>query len=73
MTMTFTPEQDQYLQLMQTRAYYQGLREGVELYAVWRNGEQLVGSTGTTLKQAVAKIDAEELETLRRYSTRSTL
>ena len=73
MTITFTPEQDQYLQLMQTRAYYQGLRDGVELYAVWRNGEQWVGSTGRTLKEAVAKIDAEESETLRRYSTNSTL
>ena len=31
MTVTFTPEQDQYLQLAQTRAYYEGLRSSQQL------------------------------------------
>lgn len=65
--MTFTPEQDQYLQLQQTRAYYQGLREGVELFAWWRDGTQYVGTTGLTLKQAIAKIDQDEHNTLSKF------
>lgn len=65
--MTFTPEQDQYLQLQRTRAYYQGLREGVELFAWWRDGTQYVGTAGLTLKQAIAKIDQDEHNTLSKF------
>ncbi len=68
MTLRFTPEQDQYLQLAQTRAYYQGLREGVERFAWWRNGTQYVGTTGRTLKQALADIDQQETDTLMKYT-----
>ena len=64
---TFTPEQEQFMQLAQTRAYHQGLREGVELYAHWRDGEQYVGTTGRTLKQALDTIDQEEADILARY------
>ena len=64
--MTFTPEQDQYLQLQQTRAYYQGMRDGVERFAWWRDGIQYVGTTGRTLKEAIADIDREEQNTFQR-------
>ena len=63
----FTPEQDQYLQLAQTRAYYKGLREGVSNYAYWRDGVQYVGTTGRTLKEAIGDIDREEKDLLKRY------
>ena len=63
----FTPEQDQYLQLAQTRAFYQGMREAVRNYAWWRDGVQYVGSTGTTLKQAIDDIDQMESEIIERF------
>jgi hypothetical protein len=69
MTITFTPEQDQYLQLAQTRAYYKGLREGVERFAWWRDGVQYVGTTGCTLKEALDAIDQQEKELLAKYSS----
>jgi len=64
---SFTPEQDQYLQLAQSRAYYQGIREGVERYAHWRDGTQYVGTTGRTLSEAIAAIDQEEHDLLEHY------
>lgn len=69
MTVTFTPEQDQYLQVAQTRAYYQGLREGVERFAWWRDGVQYVGTTGRTLKEALDAINQQEKELLAKYSS----
>jgi hypothetical protein len=69
MTITFTPEQDQYLQLAQTRAYYKGLREGVERFAWWLDGVQYVGTTGRTLKEALDAINQQEKELLARYSS----
>lgn len=66
--MIFTPEQDQYLQLAQTRAYYQGLREGVSLFAHWRDGVQYVGTTGKTLKQALNDIESAEQDVLTKYN-----
>lgn len=42
------------------KAYYSGIREGIEQYAHWRDGVQYVGTCGTTLKQALARINAEE-------------
>jgi hypothetical protein len=65
--MIFTPEQDQYLQLAQTRAYYQGMRDGVTDYAYWRDGVQYVGTSGRTLKEALADIDLLEKNLLARY------
>jgi hypothetical protein len=67
MKITFTPEQDQYLQLQMTRAYHQGLREGVKLYAHWRDGVQYVGTTGRTLKEALNTVDEEEQRILETY------
>jgi hypothetical protein len=65
--MIFTLEQDQYLQLAQTRAYYQGMRDGVTDYAYWRDGVQYVGTSGRTLKEALADIDLLEKNLLARY------
>lgn len=64
---TFTAEQEQFLLLGQSTAYYRGLREGVERYAHWRDGTQYVGTTGRTLKQALADINQEEANILARF------
>lgn len=63
----FSPEQDQYLQLAQSRAYYQGIREGVERYAHWSNGTLYVGTIGLTFREAMAAIDQEEQKLLEQY------
>ena len=63
----FTPEQDQYLQIAQTRAYYKGMREGINRYAHWKDGVQYVGTTGRTLHQAIAELQQEEVELIERY------
>lgn len=60
MIQSFTPEQDQYLQLSQSMSYYAGLREGVAMYAHWKDGVQYVGTTGKTLGAALAEIKADE-------------
>jgi predicted heme/steroid binding protein len=65
---TFTPEQEQFMQLAQSRAYYQGRREGVSLYAHWRDGVQYVGTTGRTLKEALEYIDQDEAKVMARYN-----
>lgn len=41
------------------KAYYEGVKEGLWKYAHWQDGVQYVGTMGTTLKEAVAKVDAE--------------
>lgn len=63
----FSPEQDQYLQLAQTRAYYQGLRDGLKRFAWWRDGTQYVGTTGRTLQDAIEMVDQEEQGLLAKY------
>ena len=70
---SFTPEQEQYLQLAQSRAYYQGRREGVSLYAHWKDGVQYVGTTGRTLKEALDYIDQDEAKVMARYQTLKAL
>ena len=42
------------------KAYYNGIREGIGQFAYWKDGEQFVGTCGTTLKCALKRIDAEE-------------
>ena len=64
---TFTPEQEQYLQLSMSRAYYQGRRDGTSLYAHWQDGVQYVGTTGRTLKEALSYIDQDEAKVMARY------
>ena len=41
-------------------AFYDGMREGVALYAHWRDGTQYVGTTGKTLAKALTEIAEEE-------------
>ena len=42
------------------KAYYNGIREGIQQYAHWKDGVQYVGTCGTTLKDALKRIDSEE-------------
>lgn len=44
------------------RMYKAGVQEGVTRYAHWENGEQYVGTCGTSLREALDQIDAEPLE-----------
>ena len=48
-------------------AYFEGVREGVRRFAHWKDGEQYVGTCGTTLTQALAEVDElEQKEVARR-------
>ncbi len=44
--------------------YYDGIVEGVRMYAHWKSGEQFVGTTGKTLKQALKEIEEERQQAL---------
>lgn len=46
------------------KAYYNGIREGIEQYAYWKDGVQYVGTCGRTLKEALKDVDAEEKRAL---------
>ena len=39
---------------------YEGMRQGIRLYAWWKDGIQYVGATGTTLLKAIDEIDKLE-------------
>lgn len=39
--------------------FIKGLKEGITLYAWWKDGTQYVGSCGTTLKKALEDVDKE--------------
>jgi hypothetical protein len=69
MSVVLTPEQEQYVQLQMTSAYYQGLREGIEMYAHWKDGVQYVGTTGKTLKVALALVHQEQQDTLAKFDS----
>lgn len=47
---------EQVLELMKA-SYEKGFYNGVSAYAWWKDGEQRVGTTGNTLKQALKKIE----------------
>lgn len=57
---TFDPIQDQYLQLQAVKAYYTGIKDGLGMYAWWRDGTQYVGTCGKTLAEALADVDRME-------------
>ena len=42
-----------------TKAYYEGLKEGIWRFAWMKDGVYYVGTTGKTLKEALAEVDAE--------------
>lgn len=68
-----TPEDDQYMLLAQSKAYYLGLREGLKMYAHWKDGVQYVGTTGKTLKEAIQEINNTEAQVLAKFSTLKTI
>lgn len=67
MSIILTPEQEQYMQLQMTRAYHEGMRDGVHMYAHWRDGVQYVGTTGRTLQEALDSINLCEEELVAKY------
>ena len=46
------------------KQFYAGVREGMHRWAWRKDGEQFVGSCGTTLKGALAALDTEEQQAL---------
>lgn len=65
---SFTSEQEQYLQLAQSHAYHEGMRDGIHRYAHWRDGVQYVGTTGRTLKEALDDVNQAEADLMDRYN-----
>lgn len=59
-----TPELTEQVKIIQARAYFEGLRDGVSQYAHWKEGVQYVGSTGKTLASALSDIDLAEKKEL---------
>ena len=47
--------------------YYSGMREGLRLYAWWKDSEQYVGTCGTKLKEAISEVFVQEAKELERY------
>lgn len=43
----------------QAATYFAGVADGVRMFAWWRDGTQLAGTTGTTLAEAIDQLDAE--------------
>lgn len=43
-------------------AFVEGLKAGVRMYAWWKDGTQYVGTCGTTLKEALSRIDEKYAE-----------
>lgn len=48
----------------QLRAYFTGVKDGIWKYAWMKDGVYYVGTTGKTLKEAYAEIDAELMKEL---------
>jgi len=42
-----------------TRDHFEGLIDGIKMYAWWKDGTQYVGTTGTTLKEAIKRLEDE--------------
>lgn len=45
-------------------AFYDGLIEGVHMYAWWKDGVQYVGTTGKTYRQALAELEEKKARAL---------
>ena len=52
----------------ETRAYYQGVLEGLWRYAWMKDGTYYVGTTGKTLKSAQAMVEQELEKELAKFS-----
>jgi len=44
-------------------AYKQGVKEGITMYAWWKDGKQEVGTTGKSLRTALDEVDNELIGT----------
>jgi len=51
--------------------FYDGISEGIAMYAHWKDGVQYVGTTGKTLKQAHADIATERERAIKRENNES--
>ena len=61
MTVRLTPKQEAERRI---KEFHKGRREGVKLYAWWKDSIQYVGTTGTTLVEALGEINKDEKEEL---------
>lgn len=43
-------------------AFWQGARQGLRLYAWWKDGVEYIGTRGTTLRQALKDVEDAERE-----------
>ena len=50
------------------KAYYQGKKHGVWLFAWWKDGVQYVGTCGTTYVSAIAALVRLENEAMQTFS-----
>ena len=47
---------------LELKLFREGMKAGVWLFAHWKDGRQLVGTGGTTLKEAWTKVDNGEYD-----------
>lgn len=59
--------------LLLAKAYHEGIREGLRMYAQWRDGTEYVGTCGKTLKQAIAEIDKQEADIVAGFENERSL
>jgi hypothetical protein len=51
---------DTTLRIEKLKMYYSGLKDGIQMYAHWKDGTQYVGTTGKTLRDAIIALNKEE-------------
>lgn len=49
------------------KCHYEGMRKGIYAYAWMRDGTYYVGTTGRTLKEAMADVDQQEKNALEQH------
>jgi hypothetical protein len=57
----------QKITLTEINAYYDGIREGVYMYAHMKDGTYYVGTTGRTLKEAYVEIENERIRVMEKH------
>lgn len=65
--MSLSIEQQKIVDAEMWRMFFKGMRQGVTLYAHWRDGVQYVGTTGKTLNEAIESINKDEKEILAKH------
>jgi hypothetical protein len=48
------------IRIEKLKVYYSGLRDGIKMYAHWRDGLEYVGTTGKSLQSAMKELNDEE-------------